>query len=371
MTYVLGLNAYHADAAACLVKDGDLVAAVEEERFRRIKHWGGFPSESIRYCLDEAGISLADVSHVAVNSDNARQPLAQARLCPDLGRQPGLRAEAPAPSRRSRRRRRQPASARCPTRSSAAPCTPSSIISAISPRPSSSRPTTRRWRCRSTASAISPRRPGAWAQGGKLAVDGRVYFPHSLGVFYEAMTQFIGFPHYGDEYKVMGLAPYGEPRLRRRDEARSCGSRTTAPSRSTCATSAMPRARAPNYSVKDGIPSGGRLWSDALDRAAGPGARSGGAARGPASRHRALGAGDLRERLLQSAGRAAQALRAPTRSCWPAAAPTTRSPTARCSSARRSRRSTSSRPAAMPAARSARPSRPGTRSRATRPSATS
>src|SRR5207244_4685328 len=71
MTYVLGLNAYHADAAACLVKDGDLVAAVEEERFRRIKHWGGFPSESIRYCLKEAGISLADVAHVAVNGDNA------------------------------------------------------------------------------------------------------------------------------------------------------------------------------------------------------------------------------------------------------------------------------------------------------------
>src|SRR5689334_15719603 len=71
MTYVLGLNAYHADAAACLVKDGDLVAAVEEERFRRVKHWGGFPSESIRYCLSEAGISLAEVGHVAVNSDNS------------------------------------------------------------------------------------------------------------------------------------------------------------------------------------------------------------------------------------------------------------------------------------------------------------
>ena len=70
MTYILGLNAYHADAAACLVKDGTLVAAVEEERFRRIKHWGGFPSESIRYCLTEAGISLADVDHVAFNSDN-------------------------------------------------------------------------------------------------------------------------------------------------------------------------------------------------------------------------------------------------------------------------------------------------------------
>ena len=70
MTYVLGLNAFHADAAAALVKDGELVAAVEEERFRRIKHWGGFPSESIRYCLREAGIDLAQVDHVAINRDN-------------------------------------------------------------------------------------------------------------------------------------------------------------------------------------------------------------------------------------------------------------------------------------------------------------
>src|SRR5512135_87906 len=70
MTYILGLNAYHADAAACLVKDGELVAAVEEERFRRIKHWGGFPRESVRYCLGAAGISLGDVGHVAVNTDN-------------------------------------------------------------------------------------------------------------------------------------------------------------------------------------------------------------------------------------------------------------------------------------------------------------
>ena len=111
MTYVLGLNAYHADAAACLVKDGDLVAAVEEERFRRIKHWGGFPSESIRYCLAEAGISLADVEPRRGQQRQSRQPLAQARLCADLGRRPGLRAGAPAPSRRSRRRRRQPQAA--------------------------------------------------------------------------------------------------------------------------------------------------------------------------------------------------------------------------------------------------------------------
>ena len=69
MTYILGLNAFHADSAACLVKDGVMLAAAEEERFRRIKHWGGFPSEAIRYCLAEAGASLADVEIVAVNSD--------------------------------------------------------------------------------------------------------------------------------------------------------------------------------------------------------------------------------------------------------------------------------------------------------------
>ena len=70
MTYILGLNAYHADSSACLVKDGVLVAAVEEERFRRIKHWAGFPSESIRYCLQEAGIGIDEVEHVAINQDS-------------------------------------------------------------------------------------------------------------------------------------------------------------------------------------------------------------------------------------------------------------------------------------------------------------
>ena len=61
------------------------------------------------------------------------------------------------------------------------------------------------------ALAISPARPGAWAAARRSSIDGRVYFPHSLGIFYQALTQYLGFPHYGDEYKVMGLAPYGKP----------------------------------------------------------------------------------------------------------------------------------------------------------------
>jgi carbamoyltransferase len=67
---ILGLNAFHGDSAAALVRDGKLVAAAEEERFRRVKHWAGFPSKAIAYCLREAGLALSDVEHVAVNQDS-------------------------------------------------------------------------------------------------------------------------------------------------------------------------------------------------------------------------------------------------------------------------------------------------------------
>ena len=67
--YILGINAFHGDSSACILKDGLLIAAAEEERFLRIKHWAGFPSTSISWCLSEAGISLDDVHHVALNQD--------------------------------------------------------------------------------------------------------------------------------------------------------------------------------------------------------------------------------------------------------------------------------------------------------------
>src|SRR3954452_12447574 len=86
---ILGLNAFHGDSSAALVRDGVLVAAAEEERFRRVKHWAGFPSESIRYCLTAGGIGLADVDHVAINQDaNANLGKKLAYLVtkrPDLG----------------------------------------------------------------------------------------------------------------------------------------------------------------------------------------------------------------------------------------------------------------------------------------------
>ena len=67
---ILGINAYHADSAAALVRDGKLIAAAEEERFRRVKHWAGFPTQALAYCLQEAKVSLSDVDHIALNQDN-------------------------------------------------------------------------------------------------------------------------------------------------------------------------------------------------------------------------------------------------------------------------------------------------------------
>ncbi len=268
MTYILGLNAYHGDAAACLVKDGELVAAVEEERFRRIKHWGGFPSESIRYCLKEAGISLGDVAHVAVNSDNKANRWRKVAYVLTSGVSPGYvlkrlrnrgdRADVAGnlahdlPEQEFRGTVHAVEHHLCHL-ASAFLVSPFEKAVAVS------------------VDGFGDFSSAAWGlgQGGKLDVDGRVFFPHSLGVFYEAMTQFIGFPHYGDEYKVMGLAPYGEPSLvdKMADivKLKNDGSFALNLRYFRHAT-----GDGANYSVMDGIPSGGRLWSDALTGLLGP-----------------------------------------------------------------------------------------------------
>src|SRR5213596_2740499 len=68
---ILGINAYHGDAAAALIRDGKLVAAVEEERFNRFKHCAGFPTEAIRYCLQAAAIKVEEIDHIGISRDPA------------------------------------------------------------------------------------------------------------------------------------------------------------------------------------------------------------------------------------------------------------------------------------------------------------
>src|SRR5436305_2104842 len=86
---ILGINAFHGDTSAALVIDGQLVAAVEEERFNRIKHWAGFPAESIRYCLAAGGVRAEDLDHVAVSfnprANLGRKILFTLRYRPSVG----------------------------------------------------------------------------------------------------------------------------------------------------------------------------------------------------------------------------------------------------------------------------------------------
>ena len=208
--YILGVNAYHGDSSACLIEDGRLLAAAEEERFRRIKHWAGFPSEAIKYCLDEAGIGLDRVDRLAINTDPkanlwkkigytlARNPdikliLDRIRNAKErTGLEEELLTAFPGQRFLGKISYVEHHLAHLASSFLVSPFAEATVVS---------------------VDGFGDFSSAAWGVGRGTQIDtvGRVYFPHSLGIFYQALTQFLGFPHYGDEYKVMGLAPYGEP----------------------------------------------------------------------------------------------------------------------------------------------------------------
>jgi carbamoyltransferase len=209
---IIGINAYHGDASAALVCNGQLVAAVEEERFNRIKHWAGFPAQSIRWCLESAGLTAADVDHVAV-SFNPRANFWR-RLWFVATHRPSAGAILD-------RLKRQGKTLGLEEQFAAAVGKPTGTLKAQFHRIEHHQTHV------AAGFLISP-----FDRAAVLSVDGmgdftstltalahgngwqelnRVYYPHSIGFLYTAITMYLGFPHYGDEYKVMGLAPYGEP----------------------------------------------------------------------------------------------------------------------------------------------------------------
>ena len=211
MRAILGINAYHGDAAAALIVDGELVAAAEEERFNRVKHCAGFPALAARWCLDDAGLRPDDLDHVAVSRD----PRA------NLGRKL-LRTIRHGASARYLKARLENAS-RIRDVGSA-------LAEALGVDGLRARVHNVEHHAAHVASAffVSPFHEAAilsvdgfgdfastmlaHGRGNRFDVLDRVIYPHSLGIFYTAVTQWLGFPHYGDEGKVMGLAPYGTPR---------------------------------------------------------------------------------------------------------------------------------------------------------------
>jgi carbamoyltransferase len=212
MAAVLGISAYHGDAAAAVVVDARLAGAVAEERFTRVKHWAGFPSEAVRSCLDMAGLDAWAVDHFAVARD-PRAHLLRKVLYAFLHR-PSLRLLR---DRASNRGRVSDAAVGLADALSLPVSHVRSRIQWVEHHPAHM----------ASAFFVSPWEEAAvcaldgfgdfvsasWGigSGRRLKVMGRVHFPHSLGMFYLALTQYLGFARYGDEYKVMGLAAYGAP----------------------------------------------------------------------------------------------------------------------------------------------------------------
>jgi carbamoyltransferase len=206
---ILGINAYHGNASAAIVCDGRLVAAVEEERFNRVKYAAGFPAQAIRYCLREAGLTLAEIDHVAV----PRNPYARlatklfyALRMPSFARDRArvlakftgipealARAFDTDPGKLTAKFHRiEHHQAHLASSFLVSPFERAALLS---------------------ADGLGDFASTMWGvgEGHHMHVDGSVAFPHSLGLFYSAVTQYLGFLKFGDEYKVMGLAAYGQP----------------------------------------------------------------------------------------------------------------------------------------------------------------
>jgi carbamoyltransferase len=212
VTAILGLNAYHGDAAAALVVDGELVAAVEEERFNRVKHVAGFPALAAEWCLAEGGIEPAELDHLAVSRDpraNVGQKLLRTIRHGASARYLKARLQNAAKIRdvktaladslglehdalRAQVHNVEHHQAHVASAFFVSPFDEAAVMSVDGFGDFCS-----------TMTAVG--------RGNSFRVIDRVLFPHSLGIYYAAITQWLGFPKYGDEGKVMGLAPYGEP----------------------------------------------------------------------------------------------------------------------------------------------------------------
>jgi carbamoyltransferase len=211
--YILGINAYHGDAAAAIVKDGQLIAAVEEERFNRKKHCAGFPAAAVRYCLQAANISVNELDHVGISRDPSahlhkkilfsitRLPnlsgliaarLANAAKVHDLREELARALDVP-PQFRAKIHKVEHHRAHMASCFLVSPFDRAAILSIDG-----------------FGDFIST----MWGVGENNHIDvlGQIEYPHSAGIVYTATSQYLGFPKYGDEGKVMGLAPYGRPR---------------------------------------------------------------------------------------------------------------------------------------------------------------
>ena len=207
---IIGINAFHADSSACLIIDGKLISAVEEERFNRIKHWAGFPIESIKYCLKESNLDLSDIDHISINIDPKANYFEKILFL--IKHRPSLKLVF----NRLKKKKKYDSIRELINKEFEGSNFKGQINNIehhyahlssafhVSPFENS---------CILSVDGFGDFASTAWGygKGNEIKIDNKIHFPHSLGIFYQALTQFLGFKNYGDEYKIMGLAPYGKP----------------------------------------------------------------------------------------------------------------------------------------------------------------
>lgn len=208
---ILGLNMFHADASAAIVQDGEVVFAIAEERLNRKKHYGGFPALAVKACLDAVGARLQDIDHVAVGQDKdanlvkkvqyaLANPAKVLNFIKMRQRKEAMRdvrsllANAFEVDKNALRFREHHLEHHIAHIASAYYCSPWEKAAGFSYDGSGDFVSTMMARC----------------EGNEIEVLERVFLPHSLGSFYTMICEFIGYKKYGDEGKVMGLAPYGK-----------------------------------------------------------------------------------------------------------------------------------------------------------------
>jgi carbamoyltransferase len=208
---ILGLNMFHADASAAIVQDGEVVFAIAEERLNRVKHYAGFPTMAIEACLNACGATIKDIDHVAIGQDtdanlsekiryaisNSAKLLNFVRLRRRKQKMHDLRslmAESLDCGPQALRFQEHHLEHHIAHIASAYYCSPWEEAAGFSYDGSGDFVSTMMAKC----------------QGNEIRVLDRIFLPHSLGSFYTMICEFIGFNQYGDEGKVMGLAPYGK-----------------------------------------------------------------------------------------------------------------------------------------------------------------
>lgn len=210
MSYILGINCYHADSSACLLLNGQLIIALEEERINRIKHWAGFPKLSIIKCLESASINIGDIDCVAINQnfkanlfrkimygvfnlnnfnfflDKIKIKMNRSNILKTIEDEIGKLKKN---------------------------CKLIEVEHHLSHMSSAYYDSKYNKAVNLSVDGFGDFASVAWGSGigSDIKIDNKIMFPHSLGIFYEAFTQFLGFNNYGDEYKLMGLSAYGKP----------------------------------------------------------------------------------------------------------------------------------------------------------------